>query len=230
MSDRKFRETYGKAARVGGTTSQTVAKTVSVLVDNNTSIERRVSHRSTVVPKVHPHATRLTIRRSRELRIVQARSILGHKDNRIISDTSSAVVVSLEVTSLLIKTKSVENVVVLAGGVEELSGGCVAVLGGVSLSEGVLVLEGVRLGVGAVVVQVGASTGRVGLGDTVVATGGGVVAAAVAVPSEWREGKVLGVLDNGARSSSGIVDTPWADIRLASIHNTLEIKLTKPRK
>lgn len=104
---------------------------------------------------------------------------------------------------------------VLVGSVEELSGRCVTVVGGVCLSEGVLVLEGVRFGVGAVVVQVCAATGGVRLGDTVVATGGGVVAGAVTVPSEWREGKVLGVLDNRARSRSGIVNTPWADARLA---------------
>ena len=135
MSDRRFGVTYGKAARVGGTTSQTVAKTVSVLMDNNTSVKRRVSHRSTVVPKVHPHAARLSIRRSRELRVVQTRSILGHKNDCIIGDTSSAVVVGLEVTSLLVETKSVKNIVVLVGSVEELSGGGITVLGGVCLSE-----------------------------------------------------------------------------------------------
>lgn len=194
-------------------------------MDNNTSIKRTVSHRSTIVPKVHPHATRLTIGRSRELRIVQTRSILRHKNNCIVTDTSSVVVVSLEVTSLLIESKSMENIVVLVGSVEELSGGCVAVLSRVCLSEGVLVLEGVRLGVGAVVVQVCASTGGVSLGDTVVAAGSGVVAGAVTVPSEWREGKVLGVLDYRARSRSGIVNTPGADTRLAFFHDTSKSNL-----
>jgi hypothetical protein len=190
----------GETSCVGGTTSKTVGHydmlaqelinrirkltSVGVLVNNDTSIEATVSLRGRSVPEVHPHASILTISRRSKVGVVSATSILSVKDHHIVTLTTLVVVVDLEVSSLLSETEDIQKIVVLVGSVEQLGDGSIAVRGGVGHGSGVVVLELEGLGVRAVVVQVAASTGGVDLGNTVITTGGGVVAGAVAEPGE----------------------------------------------
>jgi hypothetical protein len=148
---------------------------VSVLVDNDTSIEATITLRGRSIPEVHPHTSVLAISGGSKVGVVSATSILGIENDLIIALTTLVVVVDLEVSSLLGETEDVQKIVVLVGCVEQLGDGSIAVRSGVGHGSGVVVLELEILGVGAVVGQVGASTGGVDLGNTVVAAGGGVV-------------------------------------------------------
>lgn len=63
----------------------------------------------------------------REVRIVCSRAILRVKNDEIVTLAALAVVVGLEVTRSLRKTKVIEDIVVCVGGVEELCNRRVAV-------------------------------------------------------------------------------------------------------
>jgi hypothetical protein len=189
---------------------------VSVLVDNNTSIKGAITLRVASIPQEHSHTSRLAIRRRREHGVVGVSSILSHENNLVVALTTRTVVVSLEVTSLLIETENMEKVMVLVGSVEELSNGCVTVAGRVGCGWGVLILKGKRLGVGAVVVKVGATSRGVCLGDTVVAASRGVVGCTITLPSKLRSADIPGVLDNRARTLRRVVDAPRA-VEIVSI-------------
>jgi hypothetical protein len=103
-----------------------------------------------------------------------------------------------------------KKIVILVGGVEELSNGCVTVASRVGCGRRIFILKGKGFGVGAVVVKVGASSRGVCLGDTVVAASCGVVGCSITLPSKLRSDDIPRVLDHGARTFGRIVDAPGA--------------------
>lgn len=109
-----------QAARVPWSTSETVRQSVCVLVDDNTSFKRAIPDGGTPVPNVHSHAGSLTVRRSGEVSIVEARSILGIQVNKIVTNTTRAVVVNLKVACSLVETQVVKEIVVFVRCVEQL--------------------------------------------------------------------------------------------------------------
>ena len=199
-----------EAAGVSGAAGKAVGYAVGVLVDDDAGVEAAVAVGRALVPDVHAHHTRLSIRRGSEVGIVRPRAILGVEDDGIVALAAGAVVVGLEVTSGLVEAERVEHVVVHVRGVEELGDGCVDVLLRVGLGEGVAVLEFRAGSVGAVVVGPAVVAVVVGLRDAVVAFGVGVGGLAVALPGEFRGGLVGGVGLDGAAALAGVVGSPWA--------------------
>ena len=221
-----------KAPGVPGTTGETVGQTVSVLMDDDTGLERAVAYGLGVGPDVparcqfchvqqklqvdlHPHAAGLAIWGSGEVRVVSARAVLSVQEDEVVANTTGAVVVDLEVTGALIETELVQQVVVLVGGVEQLGNGGIGVclvVGGVQV-QGVVELEvtsdRARVVEESVVCKV---VLPVGLRNTVVTTGCLVPISTVRVPAELGGVGVKGVLLIGTGSLSRVVDTPLVDL------------------
>ena len=63
---------------------------VGVLVNDDSSVERRVALRSRSVPDVHAHARHLAIGWGGEVGIVGAAAILGVENNLVVSTTAGA--------------------------------------------------------------------------------------------------------------------------------------------
>lgn len=202
----------GETARVGRSTGETVGQPVDVLVDNDTSLEGAVTTRSRVGPEVHPHAAILTIWGGRKISIICSAAILGVKDDKVVALTTLTVVVGLEVAGRLVEAEGVQQVVQLVGRVEELGDGGVPVRDGVGGGDRVGVLEDERGGAGAVVVEVAGAAGRVDLGNGVVATGGGVVAAAVADPRVLRGRDQPRILLDDTATLSRVIDAPGVNL------------------
>lgn len=184
---------------------------VSVLVDDNTGFEAGVAVGGGSVPDVHAHARLLAIGRSGEVGVVGARAVLGVQDDIVGTTATSTVVVDLEVTSNLVEAEGVEQVVVGVRGVEQLGDGSVYVRrwrgGRGGVRENVVVAAATAR---PVVVEVGSATGRVGLGDGVVATSHGVGGRASTVPAELRCGGVPGVAESRPATFARVVDSPRA--------------------
>jgi hypothetical protein len=164
---------------------------------------------------LHAHAAGLAIRGSGEVGVVGARAILSVQEDVVSADTTVAVVVSLEVTGLLVEAELVQQVVVLVGGVEELGNrgvGVGLVVGGVQVQWVVeLEVAGLRASVGQERL-VGGVVLPVGLRNTVVTTGCLEPISAVRVPAERAGVGIEWVRLVGARSLSGVVDTPGVDL------------------
>jgi hypothetical protein len=203
---------------------------MSVLVNDDSSVERAVALRSGTGPNVHAHARHLTIGRRREVGVVGTRTILDQRqqlqknrssrnaylcveNNFIGALASSAVVVSLKVASSLVETKSVKQIVVHVRGVEQLShrrihvrrGGC----RGGGERENVVVGASAA---GPVVGEVSVASGGVCLCNGIVSTGHSVARSARAVPAELGSGRVLGVGNGRPAAFAGVGDSPRASI------------------
>ena len=203
---------------------------VSVLVDDNTGFEAGVAVGGGSVPDVHAHARLLAIGRSGEVGVVGARAVLGVQDDIVGTTATSTVVVDLEVTSNLVEAEGVEQVVVGVRGVEQLGDGSVYVRrwrgGRGGVRENVVVAAATAR---PVVVEVGSATGRVGLGDGVVATSHGVGGRASTVPAELRCGGVPGVAESRPATFARVVDSPGAVYLLVKLESHPKIaELTKP--
>lgn len=184
---------------------------MSVFVNDNTSLEAGVAVGSRSVPDVHAHARLLSIRRSGEVGVVGTRAILGVQDDIVGAKAASTVVVDLEVTGSFVEAEGVEQVVVGVRGVEQLSDGSVYVRrwrgGRGGVREDVVVAATTAR---PVVVKVAGATGRVGLGDGVVATSHGVSGRASTVPAELRCGGVPRVGEGRPAALARVVDSPRA--------------------
>lgn len=91
---------------------------MSVLVDDNASLEAAVTLWSRSVPGVHSHTSWLTIRRRSKVGVVYARPVLGVKDSKVSSNTTLVPVVNLEVSCFLVEAKDVKHVMVNISGIE----------------------------------------------------------------------------------------------------------------
>lgn len=103
---------YGQAVGVCWTTSEAIRYTVSVFVNDNTSIETAVAVGNLVVPDEHGHSAGLAIDRGCKVCVVESLSILCVEDNSIASFTSLAIVVGLKISSRLIESKFVKEIMV----------------------------------------------------------------------------------------------------------------------
>ena len=190
-------------------------------MDDNTSLEAGVAVGGRSVPDVHAHARLLAIRRSGEVGVVGARAILGVQDDIVGATAASTVVVDLEVTGSFVEAKGVEEVVVGVRGVEQLGDGSVYVRrgrgGGGGVGEHVVVAATTAR---SVVVEVGGATGRVGLGDGVVAASHGISGRASTVPAELRCGGVPGVAESRPATLARVVDSPRAGRYVSHAQNS----------
>jgi hypothetical protein len=195
---------------------------VSVLVNDDTSLEAGVTVGSRSVPDIHAHARLLSVRRSGEVGVVGTRAILGVQDGIVSATAASTVVVDLEVTGSLVETEGVEQVVVGVRGVEQLGDGSVYVRrwwgGRGGVREDVVVAAATAR---PVVVEVGGATRRVGLGDGVVATSHGVGGRASTVPAELGCGGVPRVGKGRPAALARVIDTPWAEISVSHAQYSL---------
>ena len=186
-------------------------------MDDNTSLEAGVAVGGRSVPDVHAHARLLAIRRSGEVGVVGARAILGVQDDIVGATAASTVVVDLEVTGSFVEAESVEQVVVSVRGVEQLGDGSIYVRrrwsGRGGVGEDVVVATATT---GPVVVEVGGATGRVRLGNGVVAARHGVSGRASAVPAKLRCGSVPWVGESRPAAFAGVVDSPRAKIPISN--------------
>ena len=77
---------------------------MGVLVDDNSGVEAAVAVGGCCVPDVHAHTCWLTIGRCGEVGVVLAGAILSVQVDEILTGTTSAVVVDLEVSGLFVET------------------------------------------------------------------------------------------------------------------------------
>jgi len=117
-----------KTSTVGRATSKTGAKTVSKLVDDNASFEVTISVRSSSVPDVHAATTILSVRGSSKVGVVVSAAVLCVGDDSVTFLASLSEVVLLEVSGLLVKAISVQQVMEHVGSVEHLGDGQVCVI------------------------------------------------------------------------------------------------------
>lgn len=92
-----------EAGGVGWATGQTVGEAVRVLVDNNAGIEGAVARGCGGGEHVHAHAWGLAIWWCSKVCVVGAASVLSVEVDKVGPKAASAVVVGLEVTSLLVE-------------------------------------------------------------------------------------------------------------------------------
>ena len=83
---------------------------MTVLVNNDAIIEVTVAVRISQIPQVHLHTRIEAVRWRSEIRIVDATAVLRLGKNRIISRTTPAVIVLLEVTAGLVETVLIKNI------------------------------------------------------------------------------------------------------------------------
>lgn len=199
-----------------------ILTSVGVLVDDDTGLEGAVAVGGGLVPHVHSHAAGAAISRGSKVGVVGAGAVLGVEDDKVITSTALAVVVGLEVTGRLIESESVEQVVILVGGVVELGNGGIPVVLLLGQLSRVLVLELALGAVGAVVIEISAAASGVDLGNTIVAAGGGVVGGTITEPGEGRSLNGPGVLNNSALALSRVVDTPGVNLESSKVGDVVD--------
>jgi hypothetical protein len=185
---------------------------VSVLVNDDTSLKSAVSERIGIVPHVHPHACSLAIRWGSKVGVVESAAILCVEENKVITNTTLSVVVDLEVSCLLVEAERVQQVVINVGSVEQLGDRSVRVALEIRLIGGVGVME---LEVRAdrswqIVVFACSLVCPVVLCNAVVAACGGVLLAAITVPTEFTRLSVKRISDDNALAFCWVVDSPGA--------------------
>lgn len=181
---------------------------VGVFVDDDALLERAVTSGGGHSPDVHPHAAVAAVSGSSKVGVVGARAILGVQDDKVIAQTTLAVVVRLEVAGNLVEAEDVQQVVVLVGSVEQLGDGGITVVRGVGLGQREGVLKGPGCAGWAVVVEVVVASVGVDLGNGVVAARGGVVGGSVAEPGEGRGIGSPWVSEGLAVALRGVVEAP----------------------
>lgn len=95
--------TPSKASRVRRAASQTDAKTVGQLVNDDTGFKIAIAVRVCSAPQVHPAPTVLPVWRGHEIRVVKSRTVLGICDNGVTLRATASKVVLLEVAGDLVK-------------------------------------------------------------------------------------------------------------------------------
>lgn len=214
---------------VGGTTGKSGRETMTVFVDDNTSLEVTIPPGSGDVPHIHSHSGHGSVGRShkvgtgdqRKLRVtwvrvnllVESGPILGVEDDGITTSPTFTKVVGLEVTRELIETESVEQVMVHVAGVEELGDDKVDVLfGGETFRLSILVNKDHAIVDGSVVVHKVRLSFPVFMGDTIVTSGsvedGGVVGGGVHTVDVERVGRGWDLVP----SEGGSYSVPWLDL------------------
>jgi hypothetical protein len=173
---------------------------MGVLVDDDSGVKARVSPGGAISPKVHPHSARRAICRCGKVGIVSAAAILRVQDDEIVATTALAIVVDLKVSSSLVETQKVQEIVILVGCVKQLRDGGITVRDWVSLRSGKVVLKLEALAVWAVVVEVCTASRRVHVGNSIVASSRRVVCRTIRQPSELGCRDVPRVLDNASRA------------------------------
>jgi hypothetical protein len=76
---------------------------VRVFVDHDSGVEAAVAVGGRCVPDIHAHACWLTIRRRGKVGVVLAGAVLGVEVDEILAGTTSAIVVDLKVSGLLVE-------------------------------------------------------------------------------------------------------------------------------
>jgi hypothetical protein len=81
---------------------------VAQFVDYNTSfkLEVAITVRKVGIPKIHPQAAVLSIRRSHEIRVIESGTILGISNDCVVLGASSTEVILLEIARNFIKSIS----------------------------------------------------------------------------------------------------------------------------
>ncbi len=95
--------TPSKASGICRATSQTDAKAMGQLVNDDASFKIAVAVWVCSVPYVHPTPTVLPVWRSHEIRVVKSRTVLGICDNGVTLLAPASEVVLLEVAGDLVK-------------------------------------------------------------------------------------------------------------------------------
>ncbi len=186
---------------------------VGVFVDDDTSLKGAVPVRGAVGPEEHLHPRVTTIYRGRESRVVHSGPVLGVKNDAIVTPTTLAVVVDLEVTRNLGEAKGVQEVMVYVGRVEKLRNRRVLVGLRFRRVGHVRVLEFQGRAARPVVVFVGATAAGVDLCKAVVAPGRRIVFGAVGDPGELRSLEIPWVCDDLAVTLVRVIGSPGADNR-----------------
>lgn len=177
-------------------------------MDDDALLEGAVTSGGGHSPDVHPHAAVAAIGGSGKVGVVGARAILGIQDDKVIAQTTLAVVVGLEVAGNLVEAEEVQQVVVLVGSVEQLGDGGITVVRGVGLGQREGVLKGPGCAGWAVVVEVVVASVGVDLGNGVVTACGGVVGGSVAKPGEGRGIDSPRISEGLAVTLRGVVEAP----------------------
>lgn len=171
-----------------------------VLVDDDSGIKARVSSGGAISPEVHPHSARRAVCRSGKVGIVSTAAILRVQDDEIVATTALAIVVDLKVSSSLVETQKVQEIVILVGRVKQLRDRGITVRDWVSLRSGKGILKLEAAAGWAVVVEVCSASRWVHLGNGIVASSRRVVCRTIRDPSELGCLNVPRVLDNGSRA------------------------------
>lgn len=100
---------------------------MGILVNHNSCLKGAVAVRRRCGPDIHAHAAGLAIRRSGKVGVVGARAVLGVQNHIVISATSLAIDIVLEVTGPLVEAQGVKQIMIGIGRVEELDDGCIDV-------------------------------------------------------------------------------------------------------
>lgn len=100
-----------------------ILTTVGVFVDDGSSLEGSVTGRVGAGPDVATHAAGLAIRGGSKVGIVGARTVLGVQDNVVITPTTLATVVDLEVSGSLVETEHIVQVMTDIRCIKELGNG-----------------------------------------------------------------------------------------------------------
>lgn len=101
--------------------------TVSVLVNDHTSLKRAISDGVGVVPDVHPHTSLLAIWWCSEIGVIVAATVLGMCPDEVIADAALFVVIVLKITRLFVEAEIIQKIMIHVGCIEQLSNRCIGI-------------------------------------------------------------------------------------------------------